>query len=244
MSEPSAITGFRIWAVDNVVYGPVDLATLIAWAKDERVNADTWVFVESEPGWRHAGEVSALASAVDWSAVAAEMSAEGRVTAQSAAAANLKPGALRRIKIFATLSDEQLAQFLAHMEVVKVRQFTELVRAGSPGDAMYLILDGELRVRLMAGDAETTLATLEAGECFGEIALFDHGMRSADVVANKDSTLLRIGVGAVQKLAQDQPQIATPFLWALGRTLAARIRQDNKRHQTAFLMAKAVRGDG
>jgi CRP-like cAMP-binding protein len=107
-----------------------------------------------------------------------------------------------------------------------------------------LILDGELRVRLMAGDAETTLATLEAGECFGEIALFDHGMRSADVVANKDSTLLRIGVGAVQKLAQDQPQIATPFLWALGRTLAARIRQDNKRHQTAFLMAKAVRGDG
>jgi CRP-like cAMP-binding protein len=107
---------------------------------------------------------------------------------------------------------------------------------------MYLILDGELRARLPIGQGETTLATLGTGEFFGEIALFDHGMRSADVVANVDSTLLKIGVAAVQKLMQERPDTAAPFLWAIGKTLAARIRQDNKRHQTSFLMAKAARG--
>jgi hypothetical protein len=245
MPDDSPQPGFRIWAVDNIVYGPVDLPTLIAWARDERVTADTWVFSDADPGWRRAGEISSLAGAVNWTTHGTEnIPGDARVTSQSTADAGLKPGALRRIKIFAVLSDEQLARFLQLMEVVQVRQFTELVRAGSPGDAMYLILDGELRARLMAGDTETTLATLGTGEFFGEMALFDHGLRSADVVANKNSTLLRIGAGAVQKLVQDHPETAAPFLWAIGKTLAARIRQDNKRHQTAFLLARAARGEG
>jgi CRP-like cAMP-binding protein len=236
MASSSPEMRFRIWAVDNIVYGPVDLPTLISWARDERVTSDTWVFTDEDTGWHRAGEITELATAVNWGSRDPEaLPNDLRVTSQSAASANLRP-------IFAGLSDEQLAQFVQLMEVVKVRQFTELVRAGSPGEAMYLILDGELRARLMAGDTETTLATLETGECFGEIALFDHGLRSADVVANKDSTLLKIGAGAVQKLVQERPELAAPFLWAIGKTLSGRIRVDNKRHQTSFLMAKAVRG--
>jgi hypothetical protein len=232
---------YRIWAVDNVVYGPVDLSTLIDWARDERVTSDTWVFTDTEPGWRRAGEIVSLATAVDWSSRSTEMPDGGRVATQPTAAMSLKPGTLRRIKIFGTFSDEQLGHFLDFMEVIKVRQFTELVRAGSPGDAMYLVLEGELRVRLQIDNTETILATMGTGEFFGEIALFDHGPRSADVVANQDSTLLKIGVAAVQKLMQEKPDIAAPFLWAIGKTLAARIRQDNKRHQTSMIMARAVR---
>jgi CRP-like cAMP-binding protein len=95
---------------------------------------------------------------------------------------------------------------------------------------MYLILEGEFRVRVCNNDKETILATLGAGEFFGDISLFDHGPRSADVVSNMDGVLLKITSAAIGKLAAEEPAVALPFLMAVGKTLAARIRSDNKRY--------------
>jgi CRP-like cAMP-binding protein len=103
------------------------------------------------------------------------------------------------------------------------------VRQGDPGDAMYLIMEGELRARVVVGERETILATFGPGEFFGDMALFDHGPRSADVIANVDSTLLKISAIAFARLAKEAPALATPFLQATSRTLASRIRADNKR---------------
>src|SRR5208283_59788 len=97
------------------------------------------------------------------------------------------------------------------------------------GDAMFLIMSGELRARTMIGEQETILTTLGPGDFFGEMALFDQGPRSADVVANVDSTLLRLSAGAFQRLTREAPALAAPFLQATARTLSARIRADNKR---------------
>ena len=96
-------------------------------------------------------------------------------------------------------------------------------------DAMYLLLDGEIRVRLMIHGKETTLTTLLAGDFFGEISLFDHGPRSADVVVNQSAVLLKISAASFQRMADEAPELATPFLLAMGRTLTGRIRADNKR---------------
>ena len=96
---------------------------------------------------------------------------------------NITPGMLRRVKALADLNDDQLVQFVQFMEPQAVRQWAQIVKQGDPDDGMYLVLDGELRVRLMISGKETTLATLGPGECFGEIALFDQGPRSADVLA-------------------------------------------------------------
>jgi CRP-like cAMP-binding protein len=94
---------------------------------------------------------------------------------------------------------------------------------------MYLVIGGELRARLMNGDQETILATFEAGEFFGDISLFDQGPRSADVMANADSQMFKMSVANFERLLRDAPALATPFLQAAARTLAARIRADNKR---------------
>jgi CRP-like cAMP-binding protein len=61
------------------------------------------------------------------------------------------------------------------------------------------------------------------------MALFDHGPRSADVVANVDSQLLKISSAQFDRLTREAPALATPFLQATARTLAARIRNDNKK---------------
>jgi CRP-like cAMP-binding protein len=92
----------------------------------------------------------------------------------------------------------------------------------------------------MIGGKETILTTLGPGECFGEIALFDQGPRSADVVANKDSILLKISSEAFDKLRRDAPELSAPILFAISRTLAARIRADNKRIKDSVNFARSA----
>ena len=152
----------------------------------------------------------------------------------------LKPGALRRVRILAGFSDRQLERFVDFMELHPVRQWTEIVKQGSPGDAMYLVLEGEVRVRMVIAGKETILVTMAPGEFFGEVALFDHGPRSADVVANKESLLLKISAGAFQKLINEAPDLAAPFLYAIGQSLIARIRADNKRYRDSIAFARTV----
>ncbi len=107
----------------------------------------------------------------------------------------------------------------------------EVVKQGDPGDAMHLILDGELRARVMVNGKETTLAIFRPRGIFSATwALFDRGLRSADVnIANKDSIVLRMAAIQFDRLTREAPALATPFLQATARTMAARIRADNKR---------------
>jgi hypothetical protein len=233
--EPNDIaTGFKIWGVDNVVYGPVELPVLVNWVKDERVTAQTWVYREKEDAWTKAPAVPELRMFFQRAAPA---SAGGVEPVQ---AAPIKPGVVRRIRILADLTDEQLTRFVRFMEVQPVPQWTEIVKQGQHGDAMYFLLEGELRVRLLIAGKETILVTLGPGEFFGEISLFDHGPRSADVIANSDSTLLKISASAFQTVISDAPDLAAPFLYAMGKTLTARIRADNKRYRDSINFARTA----
>jgi hypothetical protein len=217
---------FKIWGVDNVVYGPVDLPTLISWVKDERVTDKTWVFDVQADKWAKAEQLSQL-----------QMFFHKAAASALSSGSKIRPGMLRRVKVLAGLSDDQLAQFATFMELLPVKQWTHLVRQNTPASAMYLILDGELRVRIMVGDRETILSTLAAGDCFGEMSLFDDAPRSADVLANTDSTLLKISVEAFDRLVKQAPDLAAPFLSGIGKTLAGRIRTDNKRLKDSVIQS-------
>jgi hypothetical protein len=236
-AEISQSVVYSIWAADNVVYGPVELPTLISWVKDERVLPDTWVFDGQNDRWRKAAHLTELAL---FFRKKGELGATAVVTGLSIGDSDITPGMLRRVKALAELSDEQLVRFVKFMEANPVRQWAQIVKQGDADDGMYLVLDGELRVRLMIGGKETILATLGPGECFGEIALFDQGPRSADVVANKDSILLKISSEAFDKLRREAPELSAPILFAISKTLAARIRADNKRTKDSVNFARAA----
>lgn len=237
MSTASPATpepGYKVWAVDDVVYGPVDLPQLVEWISDERVLPDTWLFRVDKAEWRRASELDELKGVFGPGPGAATPTPEGNLLIPG-----VKPGTLRRVKIFASMTDQQLGRFVQFMEIEKVPTFREICRQGGPGDAMYCVLDGEVRARIMVGGRETTLATFQAGDIFGEICLFDDGPRSADVLANSDTTLLKIRADRFDKLCQDSPDLATPLLLALGRTLTARIRNDNKRLGDLIAISRA-----
>lgn len=222
---PQQQTQFKVWGVDQAVYGPVELSTLVAWIQDDRVTADTWLFDIGKESWHKAAALP-------------ELKSHFPVPPATGVSGQFKPGMLRRVKVLADLDDDQLERFASFMALDQIRQWTELVKQGMAGDTMYLILEGEFRVRLMIGGKETILAQLQAGDCFGEIALFDDGPRSADVVANKDSTVLKISKQAMMRLIQEAPDLAAPFVFAIGKTLAARIRVDNKRLKDSVAMSR------
>src|SRR4051812_22931960 len=155
------LNDFFIWGIDDSPYGPVELPTLVNWLKDERVLADTWVFTRRDSKWQRAADITELKMFF------------GKKFARPAEGAGLTPNSLRRIKILADLNDAQLCHLMDFLEPQNIAQWSLVVKQGDPGDAMFFVLDGELRARVMTGDHETILSTFGPGEFFGDIALFD-----------------------------------------------------------------------
>jgi len=211
---------FFIWGIDDSPYGPVELPVLIDWISDERVLADTWVFARRDGSWQRAAEIPGLQAYFSQTIIPDSAASSG---------VGIAPGSLRRIKILSQLNDAQLDRLAEFMELHQVPQWMAVVKQGDAGNGMFLILQGELRARVMVGDKETILATFGPGDFFGDMSLFDRGPRSADVIANVDSTVLKISDVAFDRLTREAPALATPFLQATARTLAARIRADNQR---------------
>jgi hypothetical protein len=89
--------------------------------------------------------------------------------------------ALAGINIFAGLGEPALEQ-LANIATEEAHKLGEFVfHEGSPGDGLYLILSGKVRIsREVAGMGEEALAILKAGETFGEMSIIDGSPRSAD----------------------------------------------------------------
>ena len=231
MESETSHTGFQIWGADNTIYGPVELPELVNWVQDQRVTADTWIYSEKDDRWNKAAHTHELQMFFRRKSTAA------RLTVRTGHP--VLPETLRRVKILADLSDDDLARFLSFMEVQEVRQWTVVVRQDDAGDAMFLVLEGELRARLLIEGRETTLVTLGPGDFFGEVALFDHGPRSADVLANTDALLLKISHEAFTNLSLAAPELAAPILMGIGKTLTARIRADNKRYRDSIVFARA-----
>jgi CRP-like cAMP-binding protein len=238
-SRTATAATFRIWGVDNVVYGPVELPVLVGWIKEERVMANTWVFAEHESSWHKASQWPELAMFFKGKPDGATSMTPPGVSEDTAMFAR-RPGTLRRVKLLADFTDHQLEQFVQFMHVQRASGGSQIVKQGQEGDGMYMVIEGEVRVRMIVGITESTLATLAAGEFFGEMSLFDSGPRSADVIANQDSVLLKISSEAFDRLLKNAPQLAAPFLLQMGKSLAARIRADNKRFRDSIVFSRAA----
>ncbi len=227
--EANPAVYYRTWGNDNISYGPVELPALVSWIRQGRVSRDTWVYRENKTEWARASDIPEL-----------KMLFKAKPTgeATSAPAHGITPGSLRRIKIFADMDERQLASFLQYMEVLKVPANTMVVTCGEQGDAMFLVLQGELRARAIVGGRESTLTVMGAGECFGELAVIDESPRSADVVANVESVVLKISSGALKRLFAEAPALAAPFLLGLNRTITSRVRALTKRYEDSILFAR------
>jgi CRP-like cAMP-binding protein len=108
------------------------------------------------------------------------------------------PEILRKIPIFQSLTDDELTQILQapENEIAEYAQKQAIIREAEIGDCMYIVLEGtvEVSIRGVSGGRDINIATLNAGDFFGEQSLLPGGTgrRNASVRAAYDSKLLRI----------------------------------------------------
>jgi cyclic nucleotide-binding protein len=225
---------YYVWGIDNIAYGPVELPALVSWVKQERVLKDTWVFAGSSSTWTKATELPELKPLFG-------KKEPGTSTAPKTSI-NISPSALRRVKMLAMAEEKLLESLLRYLEPMEVRPFTVLAQPGEPADAMYFLLQGELRAYVVLEGRESTLATLLPGDSFGEIALLDHGVRSAFVSANQPSVLLKLSSISFAQIVREAPALATPFVMGLARALAGRMRSLTKRYEDSVHFSQVGSG--
>jgi len=105
-----------------------------------------------------------------------------------------------------------------------------IVRKGDVGNEMYLIISGKAAVTNPGPDGKPTLVkTLDPGEIFGEMAIVEHTVRAADVVALDNVELLGIDAGALERLRKRFPYTAAKFFLNLSRIISGRLRETTEK---------------
>ena len=146
---------------------------------------------------------------------------------------------LRDKPLFSEFSERELDEFLALLDPAEFKAGDLVVRQDDAGDCMYILVKGRARVVHHHEERRIHLATLTAGDFFGELALVDEGPRSADVEAVEDCVLVKIGHASVSALAGVYPSAAFKLLIALGRILVSRLRKSNQRYIDSLLFPLA-----
>lgn len=123
---------------------------------------------------------------------------------------------LAQVPLFAGLSRRQLEKIAGVAVHKHYLAGSSLVRAGTPGDAFYVILGGDVSVDVPAGPV-----TLSAGDFFGEMAMIDGEPRFATVTAATDAVVLVIPRQKFLALLVSEPKVALAIL----ATLAQRLRR-------------------
>src|SRR5438874_7809662 len=100
---------------------------------------------------------------------------------------------LREEPLFSCLSDEQLNQLVTQARLNTFGRGEPVIQEGSPGDSMFVLLRGAAKVSISKNGSTIQVATLNAGDCFGEMSLLTGEPRSATVRADADCYVMEIG---------------------------------------------------
>jgi uncharacterized membrane protein len=133
--------------------------------------------------------------------------------------------ALARIPLFRRLDQTELENLAELVDQVKYKAGEVIFHENDPGDALYVIDEGAVRIWVHDADVrEVTLSELKDGEFLGEMAVLDSGERSANATAIVDSTLHRLSREDFHDFLLRYPHAATDVI----REVAARLRQTNQ----------------
>jgi CRP/FNR family cyclic AMP-dependent transcriptional regulator len=131
--------------------------------------------------------------------------------------------ALRRCRLFARVDAESLAVCAASLRVRRFRNNETIFHQGDPGDSLYIVESGSVKIVLPSpgGEEEAIIATLGRGEFFGELALLDGAPHSATAVAIEPTQTLVLRRETFDQLIESQPALRR----ALFAGLAAELRR-------------------
>lgn len=127
--------------------------------------------------------------------------------------------------LFAALDPEAAAALRAATNVVRLAKGGTLFREGDPGDRLYVVEEGKIKLGTASADGrDALLAVIGPGEMIGELSLFDPGPRAATATALTDVVAREVGHDALRPWLSGRPEVAEALLTAL----AQRLRRTNE----------------
>jgi CRP/FNR family transcriptional regulator, cyclic AMP receptor protein len=144
---------------------------------------------------------------------------------------------LRESFLFQTLPAADLDRLAERLQPRRFANGQAIFGRGDPGSSMMAVIEGKVRIGLTASDGrEMLLGIVEPGEVFGELALLDGKMRSADATAVGSCVLLSLDRRDLLPVLRQSPDLVI----SLAEVLCARLRAANDRLEgTAFMSVGA-----
>jgi len=138
-------------------------------------------------------------------------------------AATRRCEAIRAMPLFAPLSDEQVRQVAARAVERVYGVHETVIRQDEPGDSLFVILSGRVEITVADPPRSASLATLAAGDFFGEMSLLTGAARTATATAVAETILVEVDRQVFREVLQQSPSLVAE----LGSTLRERmIRRD------------------
>ena len=143
---------------------------------------------------------------------------------------------LKKIPLFASLSEEDLKNLTGLLRRKQLGKGEFLFQQGDEGTALYIIVQGRIKISLSRRMDNVTLAILVPGECLGEMALLDELPRSADAIALEDSQLYVLNRKDFLSFLSNNPHTVYAILNSLSRRLR---KTDDQLAEMCFLNISA-----
>lgn len=140
----------------------------------------------------------------------------------------MNPEELKQIAVLQGMDHDALARLAGVLEEKEFADGETVFAEDDPGDSMFFIAQGCVRIEKRAqtvGALHKTLALLDAGDYFGEMALLDQKPRSAAAVSAGRTRLLRLSKPAFDEMQRTSQSAALSVLFAMIRTSSERIRR-------------------
>jgi CRP-like cAMP-binding protein len=136
---------------------------------------------------------------------------------------------LAGVPLFRDLNQRGLRFVRELMHIRNYREGEVVFEEGDPGQGMYIILEGEVKVLLRGNQKgeEVEIVRLKTGDFFGEFSLIDESPRSATVVATTPSRLGGFFRPDLKELVERNPRHGVKVLWNLAQVLTERLRRSN-----------------
>jgi CRP-like cAMP-binding protein len=114
-------------------------------------------------------------------------------------------------------------------EAEKYRDKAVIFPSGAPGNAMYMIKSGAVKIWIETDKRKKMIALLSDGEFFGEMALIDNAPRSATVTAEGETELVKLSTEGFNRLKTEYAATGFKIVGVLLKFMAARIRRTTKK---------------
>ena len=124
-----------------------------------------------------------------------------------------KLSVLRKHPYFADLEPEAFEQLCRYAKHATLKRGATIFSKGDPGNSLVAVISGTVKISVSSADGRSAILNLiGAGETFGEVAVLDGQVRTADAIANTNCEIFLIDRREFLPFVRSQPALAMKFI--------------------------------